>query len=66
MPVAHGIDYQALAATYAPTAARWDAFVREALVEEWLGAYRRATPWTSEVLEIAQGDLVFLFDAAPR
>jgi hypothetical protein len=59
------IDYEALTATYAATAESWDAFVREALVEEWLAAYRRATPWTTEVLEIAQGELVFLFDAAP-
>ena len=60
-----GIDYTALAAAAAPTAGTWDAFVRERLEPEWLAAYRRSTPWTTEVLEIRQGELVFLFDAAP-
>ena len=59
------IEYDELAAACGPTAATWDAFVREALESEWLAAYRGATPWTTEVLEIDQGDLVFLFAAAP-
>jgi hypothetical protein len=60
-----GIDYAALASVHAPTAASWDAFVREVLEPDWLAAYRTGTPWTTEVLEIRQGELVFLFDAAP-
>jgi len=32
-------------------------------VESWLAAYRATTEWTTEVLEIADGDLVYLFDA---
>lgn len=52
-------------ATHAPTAATWDGFVRDALEPEWLAAYRAATSWTTEVQEIRQGALVFLFDAAP-
>jgi hypothetical protein len=39
--------------------------VRDVLVADWLAAYRAATPWVTEVLEVAQGELVFLFDAAP-
>jgi hypothetical protein len=39
--------------------------VREVLEPEWVAAYRTATSWTTEVLEIRQGELVFLFDAAP-
>lgn len=65
MTAGNGIDYGRLTATRAPTAATWDAFVREVLEPEWLAAYRAATPWTAEVLEIPQGELVFLFDAAP-
>lgn len=60
-----GIDYLGLAAAHAPTAATWDAFVREVLEPEWVATYRTATSWTTEVLEIRQGELVFLFDAAP-
>jgi hypothetical protein len=59
------IDYAGLAAAFAPTAATWDTFARERLELEWIAAYRTATAWTPQVLEIAQGELVFLFDAAP-
>jgi hypothetical protein len=59
------VDYERLVAEHHPTVESWDAFVREALVEAWLGAYRATTEWTTEVLEIAQGELVYLFDAAP-
>ncbi|MGH3008531.1 MAG: hypothetical protein ACRDLM_03885 [Gaiellaceae bacterium] len=59
------IDYAALAAVGTPNASRWEEFVREALEPKWLAAYRTATPWVTEVLEIRQGSLIFLFDAAP-
>jgi hypothetical protein len=59
------IDYVSLAAEYAVTAATWDSFVRAALVDRWMSEYEVATDWTTEVLEIVQGALTFLFDAAP-
>jgi hypothetical protein len=65
MSVPNELDYAALAAAYGPTAASWDAFVRETLEAAWIASYRSATAWTTEVLEIRQGELVFLFDAAP-
>jgi hypothetical protein len=65
MNAPHGSDYAALVAANRPTAASWDGFVRETLEPAWIAAYRTATAWTTEVLEIAQGELVFLFDAAP-
>jgi hypothetical protein len=43
----------------------WDRFVRETLADRWLDAYRAATDWTPELLEIALGECVYLFDAAP-
>ncbi|MGZ4357662.1 MAG: hypothetical protein ACXVRU_12730, partial [Gaiellaceae bacterium] len=59
------LDYAALAAAYGPATASWDAFVREKLEPAWIASYRSAMAWTTEVLEIPQGELVFLFDAAP-
>lgn len=59
------IDYTSLAAEHAVTAATWDSFVRAVLVDRWMSEYEAATGWTTEVLEIGQGDLTFLFDAAP-
>ena len=58
-------DYLRLAAEHRPTAEAWDAFVRATLLEPWLRAYRQATPWRSDVMEIVQGALTYLFDAAP-
>jgi hypothetical protein len=57
------IDYGRLAATRPVEESGWDAFVRELLVPVWLDAYEVMTPWPTEVLEIAQGDLTYLFDA---
>ena len=59
------IDYVALVAEHAVTAATWDQFVRAALIDRWISEYQAATDWKAEVLEINQGDLTFLFDAAP-
>ena len=47
------------------TAETWTRFVSEALVEQWLAAYRVSTSWRPEITEIDQGSLTFLFDAAP-
>jgi hypothetical protein len=58
-------DYERLADEHRPTADTWDAFVRSELVDRWLGAYRVATPWRTGVMEIGQGALTYLFDAAP-
>jgi hypothetical protein len=58
-------DYQRLAVEHGATSDTWDAFVRVALVEPWLRAYRQATPWRAHVLEISQAALTYLFDAAP-
>jgi hypothetical protein len=43
----------------------WDAFVRATRVESWLRGYRAATPWRTDIVEIAHGALTYLFDAAP-
>lgn len=59
------IDYVALAAEHGVTNTTWDSFVRAALIDRWLSEYQAATDWKAEVLEINQGDLTFLFDAAP-
>ncbi|MEA2139321.1 MAG: hypothetical protein QOG56_2471 [Solirubrobacteraceae bacterium] len=58
-------DYERLSDEHRPTADTWTAFVRTALIEPWLRAYRCATPWRTDVLEIAQGALTYLFDTAP-
>jgi len=63
--VENRLDYQLITAGYSLTVDRWDAFVRERLVDEWLGAYTAMSTWRTEVLGITQGALVYLFDAAP-
>jgi hypothetical protein len=47
------------------TSARWDAFVRRALIDAWLAEYACVSDWSTQVLEIEQGELTFLFDAGP-
>jgi hypothetical protein len=59
------IDYEMLAAEHAVTSATWDTFVRAALVDVWIAGYEAATDWRTEILEIEQGELTFLFDAGP-
>jgi hypothetical protein len=59
------VDYECIAAGYSLAVDAWDAFVRERLAHEWIGAYKAMSTWMPEVLEITQGALVFLFDAAP-
>lgn len=58
-------DYQRLSTAHRVSAETWDDFIRTALLEPWLLAYRAATPWSADVMEIAQGELTYLFDAAP-
>jgi hypothetical protein len=59
------VDYERLFEDGKPTAATWMDFVRDALVGPWITAYKTATPWTCEVLEISLDGLLHLFDAAP-
>jgi len=61
----HRIYAERLADEHRPTAGTWDTFVRTALVEPWLRAYRAATPWRAGVMAVTQGALTYLFDAAP-
>jgi hypothetical protein len=59
------IDYSLLAALHAATSETWNAFVRGVLVDRCLTEYDATTPWETEVIEITQGELTFLFDGAP-
>jgi hypothetical protein len=61
-----GSDYARLAADHGLLATEnWDEFVRGALIDRWLGDYACVSDWTTQVLEIEQGSLTFLFDAGP-
>jgi len=60
-----GIDYARLVAEHAPTSETWDAFVRDVLLDRWLADYAHVSDWSTQVLEIEQGGLTFLFDAGP-
>jgi hypothetical protein len=60
------LGYAQLAAEHGVASATWDRFVRDVLVEPWLVDYRSVTAWEDEILEIAQREVVYLFDAAPR
>lgn len=59
------IDYARLIEEHAVSRADWDRFVRGSLVDRWMADYRRMSGWPPRVLEIAQDDLTYLFDAAP-
>ncbi|HEX3434511.1 MAG TPA: hypothetical protein VHT25_10670 [Solirubrobacteraceae bacterium] len=59
------IDYVRLVAEHAPTSATWDAFVREVIVDRWIAEYQQQCRWQTQVLEIQQGELTFLYDAGP-
>jgi hypothetical protein len=59
------IDYPDLLADRALEPSGWSAVVAAVLVPVWLAAYRGTTIWDSEVIEVVQGGLVYLFDAAP-
>jgi catechol 2,3-dioxygenase-like lactoylglutathione lyase family enzyme len=59
------IDYARLATEHAVTDATWDRFVRASLIDLWVSDYEAATDWNTEILEIEQGELTFLFDAGP-
>ena len=59
------MDYSTLIAEHTMTPATWEEFVRTRLVDRWLTSYKRTTRWETQVLEIDQGELTFLFDAAP-
>jgi hypothetical protein len=59
------IDYALLVAEHAVTSATWDTFVRAALIHRWMTDYEATTDRRTEILEINQSELTFLFDAAP-
>jgi hypothetical protein len=59
------VDYRAICAARRPVAATWDVFVREAFVYAWAEVYRQATSWVADIIEVSQGELTYLFDAAP-
>jgi hypothetical protein len=59
------IDYVRLAAERVVTDATWDKFIRDALVDRWVASYEAISGWQTEILEISQGELTFLFDAGP-
>jgi hypothetical protein len=59
------VPYERLFAEHRPTPDGWDGFVRDALVPLWLDAYDAAAPWATQVLEIPQGALAYLFDMGP-
>jgi hypothetical protein len=65
VPSTSHIDYVRFAAAHAPTSKTWDVFVRDVLIDQWLAHYARVSDWSIQVLEIAQGELTFLFDAGP-
>lgn len=43
----------------------WDVFSRGALLEAWTARYVATTSWEPVLLEVEQGSVKFLFDAAP-
>jgi len=59
------IDYERLASEASVTPGTWPAFAGEMLAAQWLTAYRATTRWPTEVMEIVQGALTYLFDGAP-
>jgi hypothetical protein len=59
------IDYVRLAAERVVTDATWDTFIRDALADRWVASYEAISGWQTEILEISQGELTFLFDAGP-
>jgi hypothetical protein len=59
------LPYQRLFDQHSPDAHGWDGFVGKTLVPLWLEAYDRSTSWPTQVMEIVQGALTYLFDMAP-
>ena len=57
------VEYCRLAAEYRVTPGKWESFVRDVLLERWLAAYAAEGPAETQILEITQGELTFLFDA---
>lgn len=55
-------DYAALLAA---AGGDWDVFSRGALLDAWTARYAATTPWEPVLLEVEQGSVPFLFDAAP-
>jgi hypothetical protein len=65
MPHAGDLDYLALAGSEDLVGAGWAEFVSSVLVAAWIETYAEATTWQPHLLEVDQGKLTYLFDAAP-
>lgn len=59
------IDYDSLAAANLGGATRDRKAFRRAVVAQWIDRYAASTPWSPDIVEIALGPMVYLFDKAP-
>ena len=59
------LDYRALADACALTSDGWEVFAGSTLTDAWIAAYKAVTAWPTEIVEIPQESVVYLFDAAP-
>lgn len=59
------IDYARLVAASEVRTDTWNAFIRSELVERWATQYDARAGRPTQVFEITEGALTFLFDAAP-
>lgn len=59
------MPYEQLFAEHGATVDGWETFISEQLVPLWLDAYNSTTPWDTQVMEVPQGRLTYLFDMAP-
>jgi hypothetical protein len=59
------VPYEQLFAERCATADGWETFVAQHLAPLWIDAYNSTTPWDTQVMEIRQGALTYLFDMAP-
>ena len=59
------IDYTSLAAAHLEGGTGNAVAFAYEVVSQWIDRYRASTSWSPEILEIALGSLVYLFDEAP-
>lgn len=59
------IDYESLAAAHLRGTTRDAVAFARAVAAQWIDRYRAATSWSPEILELALGSVVYLFDEAP-
>lgn len=65
MPNAKHSDLQLWVASQRLSNETWDTVASELLAERWILDYKAMTPWETDISEIRQGQLTYLFDAAP-